>query len=136
MAVNLRHQFFCAQAVIRGMKARGKGVILNMGSSSWHFGMENLVLYQTAKAAIEGMTRALARDLGPAGIRVNTIVPGSVQTPRQDKWFPPEMVAQLLAMQSLKARVQPSDVAAMVLFLASDDARMMTGHHYWVDGGL
>ena len=135
MAVNLRHLFFCAQAVTPGMKARGGGVILNFGSISWHLGLEDLVVYQTAKAAIEGMTRALARDLGPSGIRVNTIVPGNVQTPRQEKWYTPEGEAQIVAAQCLKARVQPADIAAMVLFLASDDARLCTGHDYWVDAG-
>jgi NAD(P)-dependent dehydrogenase (short-subunit alcohol dehydrogenase family) len=135
MAVNLRHLFFCAQSVIPGMKARGTGVILNFGSISWHLGLADLVVYQTAKAAIEGMTRALARDLGPAGIRVNTIVPGNVQTPRQEKWYTPEGEAEIVAAQCLKARVQPYDIAAMVLFLASDDARLCTGHDYWVDAG-
>ena len=135
MAVNLRHLFFCAQAVIPGMKAQGKGVILNFGSISWHLGLEDLVIYQTAKAAIEGMTRALARDLGPSGIRVNTIVPGNVQTPRQEKWYTPEGEAEIVDAQCLKARVQPYDIAAMAMFLASDDARLCTGHNYWVDAG-
>ncbi|WP_277924276.1 SDR family oxidoreductase [Sphingomonas sp. CROZ-RG-20F-R02-07] len=135
IAVNLRHLFFCAQSVVPGMKARGTGVILNFGSISWHLGLEDLVIYQTAKAAIEGMTRALARDLGPAGIRVNTVVPGNVQTPRQELWYTPEGEAEIVGAQCLKARVQPADIAAMVLFLASDDARLCTGHNYWVDAG-
>ena len=135
MAVNLRHLFFCAQAVIPGMKAQGHGVILNFGSISWHLGLDDLVIYQTAKAAIEGMTRALARDLGPAGIRVNTIVPGNVQTPRQEKWYTPDGEAAIVDAQCLKARVQPSDIAAMAMFLAADDARLCTGHNYWVDAG-
>ena len=135
MAVNLRHLFFCAQAVIPGMKAQGHGVILNFGSISWHLGLDDLVIYQTAKAAIEGMTRALARDLGPAGIRVNTIVPGNVQTPRQEKWYTPDGEAAIVDAQCLKARVHPSDIAAMAMFLAADDARLCTGHNYWVDAG-
>ncbi|PAX06750.1 SDR family NAD(P)-dependent oxidoreductase [Sphingomonas lenta] len=135
LAVNLRHLFFAAQAVTPGMKRQGGGVILNFGSISWHLGLPDLVLYQTAKAAIEGMTRALARDLGPDGIRVNTIVPGNVQTPRQQKWYTPEGEAEIVAAQCLKARVQPEDVAALTLFLASDDARMCTGHDYFVDAG-
>lgn len=135
MAVNLRHLFFCAQAVVPGMTARGGGAIINFGSISWHLGLEDLVIYQTAKAGIEGMTRALARDLGPAGIRVNTVVPGNVQTPRQQQWYTPEGEAAIVAAQCLKERVQPADVAAMVLFLASDDARLCTGHNYWVDAG-
>lgn len=135
MAVNLRHLFFAAQAVIPGMKRQGAGVILNFGSISWHLGLPDLVLYQTAKAAIEGMTRALARDLGPDGIRVNTIIPGNVQTPRQQRWYTPEGEAAIVAAQCLKARVQPEDVAALALFLASDDARLCTGHEYFVDAG-
>jgi len=135
MNVNLRHQFFAAQAVIPAMRDAGGGVILNFGSISWHLGLPDLVLYQTAKAAIEGMTRGLARDLGRDNIRVNTIVPGNVQTPRQERWYNPEEEAKLVASQCLDGRIQPSDVAALALFLASDDARMCTGHEYWVDAG-
>ncbi len=136
MAVNLRHLFFCAQAVAAGMRARGSGVILNLGSISWHLGLPDLVLYQTAKAGIEGMTRALARDLGQDGIRVNAVVPGGVKTPRQDSlWHDAEEEVRILTAQFLKGRVVPEDVAAMALFLASNDARMCTGHCYWVDAG-
>ena len=135
MAVNLRHQFFAAQAAAVSMKRRGGGVILNFGSISWHLGMADLVLYQTAKAAIEGLTRGLARDLGRSGIRVNTIVPGNVQTPRQERWYTPEGEAEIVAAQCIDGRIQPADVAALVLFLASDDARMCTGHDYFVDAG-
>ena len=135
MAVNLRHLFFAAQAVVPAMKRAGGGVILNFGSISWHLGMADLVLYQTAKAAIEGMTRALARDLGRDGIRVNTIVPGNVQTPRQEKWYTPEGEAEIVKSQCIDGRIQPADIAAMVLFLASDDARMCTAHDYFVDAG-
>ncbi|KTE21448.1 3-oxoacyl-ACP reductase [Sphingopyxis sp. H050] len=135
IAVNLRHLFFAAQAVIPGMKAAGGGSIVNFGSISWHLALPDLVLYQTAKAAIEGMTRSMARELGADNIRVNTIIPGNVETPRQAKWYTPEGEAEIIAAQCLKARVQPADVAAMALFLASDDARMCTGHDYWVDAG-
>jgi NAD(P)-dependent dehydrogenase (short-subunit alcohol dehydrogenase family) len=135
MAVNLRHLFFAAQAVIPGMRARGGGSIVNFGSISWHLGLTDLVLYQTAKAAIEGLTRSLARELGRDNIRVNAIIPGNVETPRQERWHTPEDVQAIIAAQSLKVRVQPRDVAAMALFLASDDSRMCTGHNYWVDAG-
>lgn len=135
MATNLRHLFFAAQAVAPAMKAQASGVILNLGSISWHLALGELVLYQTAKAAIEGLTRSLARDLGRDGIRVNTIVPGNVQTPRQMKWYSPEGEAEIVAAQCLDGRVQPEDIAAMALFLASDDARFCTGHNYWVDAG-
>lgn len=136
MAVNLRHQFFCAQAVIPGMRERGRGVILNFGSISWHLALPALTLYMTAKAAIEGLTRGLARDLGPHGIRVNCIIPGAVQTPRQMRlWHTPEEEAKILAAQCLRERVQPHDVAALALFLASDSAARCSGRDYFVDAG-
>jgi NAD(P)-dependent dehydrogenase (short-subunit alcohol dehydrogenase family) len=135
MAVNLRHLFFAAQAVIPSMRKSGGGAIVNLGSISWHLALSDLVLYQTAKAGIEGLTRALARDLGPDNIRVNAIIPGNVQTPRQMRWYTPEGEAEIVAAQCLKDRIQPSDVAALALFLASDDARMCTGHEYFIDAG-
>ena len=135
MAVNLRHQFFAAQAVLPAMRRTGGGVIVNFGSISWHLGLRDLVLYQTAKAAIEGLTRSLARDLGRDNIRVNAVVPGNVETPRQLKWYTPDGEAEIVAAQCLDGRIQPADVAALVLFLASDDARMCTGHEYFVDAG-
>jgi NAD(P)-dependent dehydrogenase (short-subunit alcohol dehydrogenase family) len=136
MAVNLRHQFFCAQAVAKGMKSLGGGVILNFGSISWHLAMKNLTLYMTAKAAIEGLTRGLARDLGEHGIRVNCIVPGAVRTPRQQKlWNSPEDEAKIMAAQCLHEPVEVEDVAALALFLASDNAARCTGRDYYVDAG-
>ena len=135
MNTNLRHLFFAAQAVTPAMKRAGGGVIVNFGSISWHLALGDLVLYQTAKAAIEGMTRSFARDLGRDNIRVNTIVPGNVQTPRQMKWYTPEGEAEIVSAQCLDGRIQPQDIAAMALFLASDDARYCTGHNYWVDAG-
>ncbi|KAB7644164.1 SDR family oxidoreductase [Polymorphobacter fuscus] len=135
MATNLRHLFFAAQAVVPAMRAAGGGAIINFGSISWHLGLPDLVVYQTAKAAIEGMTRALARDLGGHNIRVTTIVPGNVETPRQALWHTPADAAEIVAAQCVDGRIQPADVAAMALFLASDDARMCTGHEYFVDAG-
>lgn len=135
MAVNLKHQFFAAKAVIPAMTSAGGGSIINLGSISWHLGLPDLTLYQTAKAAIEGLTRSLARELGRNNIRVNTIVPGNVQTPRQQKWYTPEGEAEIVAAQCLNGRIQPADIAAMALFLASDDARFCTAHNYWVDAG-
>ncbi|UGQ49185.1 SDR family NAD(P)-dependent oxidoreductase [Massilia endophytica] len=136
LAVNLRHQFFCAQAVAPGMKASGGGVILNFGSISWHLALGKLTLYMTAKAAIEGLTRGLARDLGSAGIRVNCIIPGSVKTPRQMAlWHSPEDEAAILAAQCLHERVEPEDVAALTLFLASGNAARCSGRDYFVDAG-
>ena len=136
MAVNLRHQFFCAQAVAAGMRARGQGVILNLGSISWHLALPDLTLYMTAKAAIEGLTRGLARDLGSAGIRVNTIVPGAVRTPRQMRlWHNPQEEARILAGQCLPHRIEPHDIAAMALFLASDSGARCSARDYFVDAG-
>lgn len=135
IAVNLRHMLFCAQAAVDGMKAAGGGAIINFGSISWHLGLPDLVLYETAKAGIEGMTRALARELGPFGIRVTCINPGNVKTPRQEKWYTPEGEAEIVRQQCLKGRIEPRDVAALVMFLASDDARFCTGHEYWIDAG-
>ncbi|HKU16179.1 MAG TPA: SDR family oxidoreductase [Steroidobacteraceae bacterium] len=136
IAVNLRHYFFCAQAVAAGMKAARAGAIVNLGSVAWHLALPDLTIYETAKAGIEGMTRGLARDLGTHGVRVTCVVPGGVRTPRQTKlWHTPEAEAQMLRQQCLKQRVEPADVAAMVLFLASDAARMCTGHEYFVDAG-
>jgi NAD(P)-dependent dehydrogenase (short-subunit alcohol dehydrogenase family) len=133
--VNLKHQFFCAQAVVPGMRAKGGGAIVNLGSISWHLALPDLPLYQTSKAAIEGLTRSLARDLGKDNIRVSCVVPGNVQTPRQMQWYTPEAEAELVDAQCIKRRIQPEDVAALVTFLASDDARAITGHEHFVDAG-
>ena len=135
IGVNLRHLYFAAQAVAPGMREQGRGVILNLGSISWHLGLPDLSIYETAKAGIEGMTRALARELGVDGVRVACIVPGNVRTPRQMKWYTPDGEAEIVAAQCLKGRIEPRDVAALALFLASDDARFITGHDYFVDAG-
>ena len=136
LAVNLRHLFFCSQIATPAMKAARGGVIINLGSVSWHLALPNLTAYQTAKAGIEGMTRALARELGEHGIRVTCIVPGGVRTPRQTMlWHTPDEEAKILAQQCLKVRVEPEDVASLALFLSSDDARTCTGHEYFVDAG-
>ncbi len=134
--VNLRHYFFAAQALVAGMRRAGGGAIINIGSVSWHLALPDLALYETAKAAIEGLTRALARDLGEAGIRVTCVIPGAVKTARQMAlWHTPEEEQKIVTQQCIKGRVEPSDVAAMVQFLASDDARFCTAHSYWVDAG-
>ena len=136
IAVNLRHQFFCAQAVLPGMRAQQAGVILNFGSISWHLGLPDLTLYMTAKAGIEGMTHGMARDFGRDGVRVNAIIPGAIRTPRQTLlWHTPEEEAKILAAQCLPTRVDPHDVAALALFLSSDSAAKCTGREYYVDAG-
>lgn len=135
LAVNLKHLILCAKHAAAGMKKRGGGAIINFGSISWHLGLEDLVLYETAKAGIEGMTRALARELGVDNIRVTCIVPGNVKTPRQMKWYTPEGEAEIVKAQCLKGRLEPSHIASMAMFLASDDASLCTGHEYWIDAG-
>jgi NAD(P)-dependent dehydrogenase (short-subunit alcohol dehydrogenase family) len=134
--VNLRHKFFCTQAVLPGMKKRAYGVILNFGSISWHIPHTQLHLYMTSKAGIEGMTRALAREAGKYGVRANTVIPGAVRTPRQQAlWHNPEEEARILAGQCIPERVEMQDVAALSLFLASDNARRCSGREYFVDAG-
>lgn len=136
MAVNLRHIYFCSQAVVAGMQAQGGGVILNFSSISWHLALPDLTLYMGAKAAIEGMTRGMARDLGGDNIRVNAIIPGGVRTPRQEAlWHTPEEEARILSGQCLPQRVEIADVAALTLFLASDSAARCSGREYYVDAG-
>ena len=135
IAVNLKHMMMCTRAVVPGMKASGGGAIINFGSISWHLGLPDLVLYETAKAAIEGMTRALARELGPDNIRVTTIIPGNVKTKRQEKWYTPEGEAEIVRAQCLPGRIVPENVASLALFLTSDDASLCTGHGYWIDAG-
>ena len=128
MAVNLRHHFFAAQAVAPGMAAAGGGAIVNLGSVAWLRARPNLVMYSTAKAAITGMTRVLARELGAQGIRVNAILPGAVATERQRAlWASPADEQRYLDSQCLKFRLVPDDVAQTALFLASDASRAITG---------
>jgi len=136
MATNLRHQFFALQAVVPMMRAAGGGSIVNFGSISWHTNNGGMPAYTTAKAAVEGLTKGMARDLGPDKIRVNTVIPGWVMTKRQiDLWLTPEAEANLMTAQCLKEKVYPHDLARMVLWLASDDSRMCTAQMWVVDGG-
>jgi NAD(P)-dependent dehydrogenase (short-subunit alcohol dehydrogenase family) len=137
LAVNLRHQFFATQAVAPAMRERGGGSVINLGSVSWMRGRPGMVGYTTAKAAIEGLTRTLARELGADGIRVNCIVPGAILTERQRRlWLTPELDRQFLDLQALKFRLEASDVARLALFLASDESRGCTGQDFIVDAGL
>lgn len=137
LALNLDHQFFATQAVSKGMAARGNGSIIMLGSISWMRGRPGMVGYTTAKAAINGMTRTLARELGPAGIRVNCLVPGAILTERQKQlWLTPELNQQFLDLQALKFRLDASHVARMALFLASDESGGCTGANFIVDAGL
>jgi NAD(P)-dependent dehydrogenase (short-subunit alcohol dehydrogenase family) len=136
LATNLRHQFFAIQAVAPMMRAVGGGSIINFGSVSWHALQGGMPAYTTAKAAVEGLTRGMARDLGPNGIRVNTVIPGWIMTERQiTLWLTPEAEANLMQVQCLKQKLAPTDVTRMVLWLASDDSRMCTAQLWVVDAG-
>jgi NAD(P)-dependent dehydrogenase (short-subunit alcohol dehydrogenase family) len=136
IAVNLKHQFFAAQAVYPDMEAAGGGAIVNLGSVSWMIGQGGMPCYTTAKSAVAGLTRALARDLGPKNIRVNCVVPGWIMTQRQiDLWLTPESEAELMQRQCLKRKLVPADIARAVLFFASDDSGACTNQSYIVDGG-
>ena len=136
MQVNLRHQFFAAQSVRPFMKALGGGSIINFGSITWMVGDPDCPAYVTAKAAVWGMTRALAREFGPERIRVNCMVPGWVMTERQVRlWLTPAGEKQLQERQCLPDRVQPSDIARMALFLAADDSAMCSSQQFIVDAG-
>jgi NAD(P)-dependent dehydrogenase (short-subunit alcohol dehydrogenase family) len=137
MALNLDHQFFATQAVSTSMAKVGRGSVIMLGSISWMRGRPGMVGYTTAKAAINGMTRTLARELGPSGIRVNCIVPGAVLTERQKAlWLTPELNQQFLDLQALKFRLDASHVARMALFLGSDESAGCTGANFIVDAGL
>jgi NAD(P)-dependent dehydrogenase (short-subunit alcohol dehydrogenase family) len=134
--VNLRHAFFAAQAVIPGMIEAGKGSIVNFGSISWMILVGNLTAYTASKAAAHGMSRSLARDLGPHGIRVNTLVPGWIMTERQlTHWVGDAENALIDSQQPLRGRLYPADVARMAMFLAADDSQMISGQDFLVDGG-
>lgn len=136
IATNLKHQFFAAQAVAPDMISLGGGSIVNMSSISWWEAMGNFPTYATSKAAVHGMTRSLARDLGPHKIRVNTVVPGHIMTERQKElWSPPEFLEARKERQCLPVLIEPEYVAKMVLFLCSDDSSMCSAHNFFVDGG-
>ncbi len=136
IAVNLKQQFFCAQAVLPDMKAAGGGAIVNLGSVSWMIGQGNMAAYTASKSGVIGLTRSLARDYGEFGIRVNAVAPGWIMTQRQlDKWLTPEAEAQLMERQCLKRRLQPVEIARFIVFMASEDASACTNQHYVVDGG-
>jgi NAD(P)-dependent dehydrogenase (short-subunit alcohol dehydrogenase family) len=136
LATNLRHQFFAIQAIAPMMRDAGGGSIVNFGSVSWHTAQGGMPAYTTAKAGVEGLTRGMARDLGPFGIRVNTVIPGWIMTERQVRlWLTPEAEENLVRSQCLKQKLMPADVARMVLWLASDDSRMCTAQLWVVDAG-
>lgn len=136
IAMNLKHQFFCAQAVQPMMKRQGGGSIVNMGSVSWVAGQGGMHAYTASKAGVLGLTRGQARDFGPDNIRVNCVAPGWIMTERQQRlWLDAAGEAELMQRQCLKRKLQPDEIARVVLFLAADDSSAMTNQQYLADGG-
>jgi NAD(P)-dependent dehydrogenase (short-subunit alcohol dehydrogenase family) len=138
-AVNIRHQFFAAQAVAPGMAAAGGGSIVNLGSISWMFGAPGLIAYTTAKAAVAGLTKSLAREWGAQGIRVNCIAPGMIWTRKQTEraaLTDPGKRESYLQRQCIKEPLDAGDVARLVVWLASGESRRCSGQTFIVDGGV
>ena len=136
IAVNLKHAFFAAQAVLPDMIAAKKGSIINFGSISWMILTGNLAAYTASKAAMHGLSRSLARDVGKHGVRVNTLAPGWIMTERQLTHWVDEAAGKLIdEQQALAGRLYPADIARMVLFLAADDSKMISAQDFIVDGG-
>jgi NAD(P)-dependent dehydrogenase (short-subunit alcohol dehydrogenase family) len=136
IAINLKQQFFMAQAVIPGMQRAGRGSIINMSSIAWMIPSTGMPAYVTCKAAIVGLTRTMAHELGKSNIRVNSVLPGAILTARQRRrWWTPEYEAEIMASQALKQSLAPEEVARLILFLAADDSGAITNQCYVVDGG-
>lgn len=136
IAINQRPMFFTCQSVLPGMKKKGTGSIINVSSISWHIKGAGYPVYATAKAAVVGLTRGLAREFGAHGIRVNTVSPGWVMTQRQiDLWVDEAGEQEIKRNQCLPSKLMPAHIASMVLFLAADDGAMCTAQEFIVDGG-
>ena len=133
---NLKHQFFMTQAVLPGMRRVKRGSIINMSSIGWVIPSTGIPVYVTAKAAIVGMTRALAHEVGSDGIRVNSVMPGAISTEKQRRlWFTEEYRKEILSRQAIKRDIQPEEVAKLVLFLASDESLAITNQSFVIDAG-
>tara|TARA_Y100000591_G_scaffold172633_1_gene149034 strand:- start:224 stop:985 length:762 start_codon:yes stop_codon:yes gene_type:complete len=137
MAINLKHYFFAAKAIVPGMKKRKEGSIVNLSSVSWMLGEGDKVVYETAKSAVIGLTRSFAKEYGKYNIRTNAVLPGSIATERQiKKWLRPKYKKLILESQALKKHLKPSDVAQLVLFLTSDQSSGCTKQSFIVDAGI
>ena len=137
MNINLKHYFFAAQSVVKGMKKIKSGSIVNLSSVSWILGEGDKVVYETAKSAVVGLTRSFAQEFGKYNIRTNSVMPGSIATERQIKhWLTPKYKKQILDKQALKRQLKPEDVARLVLFLSSDQSSGCTKQSFVVDGGI
>ncbi len=136
MGINLKHYFFAAQAVVKGMKKIKSGSIVNLSSVSWMLGEGDKVVYETAKSAVVGLTRSFAQEFGKYNIRTNSVIPGSIATKRQIKhWLTPKYKKLILDSQALKRQLKPDDVARLVLFLSSDQSSGCTKQSFVVDAG-
>ncbi|EEE35769.1 short-chain dehydrogenase/reductase SDR [Rhodobacteraceae bacterium KLH11] len=134
--VNLKAYYFACQEAARQMQGKG-GAIINFSSISYMMGNGGYPIYTTSNAGITGMTRSLARELGPQNIRVNALAPGWVLTQKQlDMWATPEDLAAHMERQCLKEHLTPDDMIAPTLFLASRASQAMTGQCMVVDGGV
>jgi NAD(P)-dependent dehydrogenase (short-subunit alcohol dehydrogenase family) len=137
MSINLKHYFFAAQEVVKGMKKIKNGSIVNLSSVSWVLGEGDKVIYETAKSGVIGLTRSFAQEYGKYNIRTNSVVPGSIATERQIKyWLTPKYKKQILEKQALKRQLKPEDVARLVLFLSSDQSSGCTKQSFVVDAGI
>ncbi len=136
MQVNLKHQFFMAQAVLPTMRKARRGSIINMSSIGWVIPSVGMPVYVTAKAAIVGMTRTLAHEVGTDSIRVNCVMPGAILTEKQRKlWYTEEYKKQIQERQAIKREIQPEEVAKLILFLASDESLAITNQSFVIDAG-
>ncbi len=137
IAINLRPQYFMIQAVLPAMRSAGRGSIINMSSIAWIIPNTGMPLYNAAKAAIVGLTRAFAHELGTHNIRVNAVLPGAIATERQKQlWYTPEYLAEIFRRQALKRQIDPDEAARLVLFLAADDSAAITNQSYVIDAGF
>ncbi len=136
IAMNLKHQFFCAQAVHPMIKRQGGGSIVNLGSVSWLAGQGGMHAYTASKSGVVGLTRGQARDFGPDNIRVNCVAPGWIMTERQQTlWLDEAGERELMARQCLKRKLYPDEIARVILFFAAEDSGCMTNQQYIADGG-
>ena len=137
IGINLKHYFFAAQSVVKGMKKIKSGSIVNLSSVSWVLGEGDKVVYETSKSAVIGLTRSFAQEFGKYNIRTNTVIPGSIATERQIKhWLTPKYKKLILDSQAIKRQLKPEDVARLVLFLSSDQSSGCTKQSFVVDGGI
>ena len=137
MNANIKHFFFASQTCSKMMKNNGGGTIVNIGSFSWMMGIGGMICYTTAKSAVSGLTRSLARELGEYNIRVNCVVPGWIMTKRQlDLWVTPEVKKQQLEKQCLKRLLEPNEIAKAILFFASEDSSATSAQNFVFDGGI